>query len=75
MDLGIQVPTESKKSRIGIAIGAAAGGSALVLLVLMAVYAFRRKRRAGRAIKHGISSGKTNMIDFYFLKHFFSFCR
>jgi uncharacterized integral membrane protein len=45
---------ESKESKnplsIGIIIGAAAGGTVLLLLVLVAgVYAFRQKRRAERA--------------------------
>ena len=47
------VCTESKKSwSIGVIIGAAAGGTVLVLLLLLAgVYAFHSKKRAERAIK------------------------
>ena len=41
----------SKSSNIGIIIGAAVGGSVLVVLLLLAgVYAFRQKKRAEKAI-------------------------
>ncbi|GLT60084.1 hypothetical protein SLA2020_328680 [Shorea laevis] len=44
-------PKDSKKSTTGIIIGAAVGGSVLLLLSLLTgVYAFRQKRKAERAI-------------------------
>ncbi|PON78712.1 Mitogen-activated protein kinase kinase kinase [Trema orientale] len=54
---GIEEHIESKKPRIGIFIGAASVVFALVLLLLAAVFAFRHRRRAGRATKLGNPSG------------------
>ncbi|KAK3419482.1 hypothetical protein EUGRSUZ_G00039 [Eucalyptus grandis] len=47
----VQVPTTLKKSsNIGVIVGAAAGGFALLLLLaLVGVYAFRQKKRAEKA--------------------------
>ncbi|PON38672.1 Mitogen-activated protein kinase kinase kinase [Parasponia andersonii] len=54
---GIEEHTESKKPRIGIFIGAASVVFTLVLLLLAALFAFRHRRRAGRATELGNPSG------------------
>ncbi|KAK9928622.1 hypothetical protein M0R45_025746 [Rubus argutus] len=55
-----EVPSESKKSsNVGIIVGAAAGGSVLVLiLLLVGVYAIRQKRKAKRATDKNNPFGK-----------------
>lgn len=62
IDSGLEVPTDSNKSsklHIGIIIGAVAGGSVLLLLVLFAgLYAFRQKRRAEKATELSHPFGK-----------------
>ena len=47
-----------KSSNIGIIIGAAAGGSVLLLALLVGIYAFRQKRRAEIADKQNNPFGK-----------------
>ncbi|GKV52984.1 hypothetical protein SLEP1_g59534 [Rubroshorea leprosula] len=58
-------PKNSKKSTIGIIIGAAVGGSVLLLLSLLAgIYAFHQKKKAERA---SIESNPFGMIGIYLL--------
>ena len=58
-----EVPSESKKSsNVGIIVGAAAGGSVLVLiLLLVGVYAIRQKRKAKRATDQNNPFGKMKL--------------
>ena len=55
------MPTgKSSKSNLGIIVGAAVGGSALVLLLVLAgVYAICQKRRAEKAAEQSNPFGKT----------------
>ena len=63
LSLSLSLPKQSaghhKSSNIGIIIGAAAGGSVLLLLALLVgIYAFRQKRRAEIADKQNNPFGK-----------------
>nr|XP_011464973.1 PREDICTED: probable leucine-rich repeat receptor-like protein kinase At5g49770 [Fragaria vesca subsp. vesca]XP_011464974.1 PREDICTED: probable leucine-rich repeat receptor-like protein kinase At5g49770 [Fragaria vesca subsp. vesca] len=61
----VEVPSESNKSsNVGIIIGAAAGGSVLVLiLILVGIYAIHQKRRAKRATDKNNPFGKWDVND------------